>query len=310
MSIEEKILGLWRNPNFSGSYRGIKTFQILLKTDLNIDISEKELYKIIRKDPIFLIHQKRRRNFPRRAYDLRFYGELVQADIAYMFPFNNFLYFLVLIDCFSSKLFVEPLQSKTSHAVKTAFEKIFDSFNAPIQEMQTDQGKEFLGCKKFFKEKKIYFKLKYGKNKANFAEWAIMNIKKRLYKMLRGTLNQDWPNLLPRIVEDYNNTPLKKLGWLTPNSIKSEYDSIKVEKAQKESGFTPFHEPNIKIRKENEVSFSKNPTNISLNSYVYLDFNESLFGKSFDVQEICFEKFFFSDSLFKCVLKMTFSYIF
>jgi hypothetical protein len=233
MWTEEKILSLWRDPTFSGSYRGIKTFQILLKTDLNIDISEKELYKIIRKDPIFLIHQKRRRNFPRRSYDLRFYGELIQSDIAYMFPFNNFLYFLVVIDCFSSKLFVEPLKSKTSYAVQTAFEKIFDSFNAPIQELQTDQGKEFLGCKKFFKEKKILFKLKYGKNKANFAEWAIMNIKKRLYKMLRGTLNQDWPKFLSKIVNDYNNTPMKKLGWLTPNSIKSEYDSIKVEKAQK-----------------------------------------------------------------------------
>jgi hypothetical protein len=284
MWTEEKILKLWRDPSFSGSYRGIKTFQLLLKTDFNIDISESKLYKIIKKDPIFLIHQKRRRNFPRRSYDLRFYGELVQADIAYMFPFDNFLYFLVLIDCFSSKIFVEPLQTRTSYTIKTALQKIFKAFNAPIQELQTDQGKEFVGCKKFFKEEKIYFKLKYGKNKANFAEWAIMNIKKRLYKMLRGTLTQNWPELLTKVVEDYNNTPLKKLGWLTPNSIKTEYDSLKVEEAQKKAGFSPFREPNIEMRKLNNENYFKNSSNISLNSYVYLDFNESLFGKSFDVQ--------------------------
>jgi hypothetical protein len=284
MWTDNKILQLWRDPTFAGSYRGIKTFQILLKTDLNIDISEKRLYKIIKKDPIFLIHQKRRRNFLRRSYDLRFYGELVQADIAYMFPFSNFLYFLVLIDCFSSKIFVSPLKSKTSIAVRTAFEKLFQKFNSPIQELQTDQGKEFLGCKNLFKQEKILFKLKYGKNKANFAEWAIMNIKKRLYKMLRGTLSHNWPELLLKVVDDYNNTPLRKLGWLTPNSIKSEYDSIKVETAQKKAGFIPFREPNIETRQENESNYFKNKSNISLNSYVYLDFNESLFGKSFDVQ--------------------------
>jgi hypothetical protein len=94
MVSDEKILNLWRDPNFSGSYRGIKTFQLLLKTDLNIEISEKRLYKIIKKDSIFLIHQRRKKNFPRRSYDLRFYGELVQADIAYMFPYKHFLYFL------------------------------------------------------------------------------------------------------------------------------------------------------------------------------------------------------------------------
>jgi hypothetical protein len=290
MVSDEKILNLWRDPNFSGSYRGIKTFQLLLKTDLNIEISEKRLYKIIKKDSIFLIHQRRKKNFPRRSYDLRFYGELVQADIAYMFPYKHFLYFLVLIDCFSSKIFVEPLKSKTSYEVQTGLKKIFQNFNGPIQEIQTDQGKEFLGCKKLFSEEKIYFKLKYGKNKANFAEWAIMNIKKRLYKMLRGTLNHDWPELLPKIVEDYNNTPLKKLGWLTPNSIKSEYDSLKVEEAQKKIGFVPFREPSIETQKINESNYLKNPSNITLNSYVYLDFNESLFGKSFDVQVIRFDE--------------------
>ena len=36
---DKKLLELWRDPNFSGSYRGIKTFKLLLKTDLNIDVS-------------------------------------------------------------------------------------------------------------------------------------------------------------------------------------------------------------------------------------------------------------------------------
>ena len=53
---DKRLLQLWRDPNFSGSYRGIKTFQTLLKTDLNVDVSEKHLYQLIKTDPIFIIH--------------------------------------------------------------------------------------------------------------------------------------------------------------------------------------------------------------------------------------------------------------
>ena len=33
---DKEILQLWRSPTFEGSYRGIRTFQVLLKTNLNI----------------------------------------------------------------------------------------------------------------------------------------------------------------------------------------------------------------------------------------------------------------------------------
>lgn len=284
MISDKRILQLWRDPTFSGSYRGIKTFQLLLKTDLNIDVSEKKLYSVIKTDPLFLIHQRPKRNFLRRSYDIRFYGELLQADIAYMFEYDNFKYFLLVIDCFSSKIFVEPLKDKSAESVKKAFEIITNEMKAPIQELQTDQGKEFIGCKKYFKEKRIYFKPKYGKNKANFAEWGILNIKKRLYKMLRGNLTQDWPQFIKKVVNDHNNTPLKKLGWLKPNDINNEFDSIKVENAQKQINYHPYREPKLDIRTKNQLSYENDNTKLQKGSYVYLDFKETLFGKSFDVQ--------------------------
>ena len=43
---DKTIIELWRLPQFSASYRGIKTFKRVLKTDLNIDISETRLYNI------------------------------------------------------------------------------------------------------------------------------------------------------------------------------------------------------------------------------------------------------------------------
>ena len=168
---DKKLLQLWRDPTFNGSYRGIKTFQILLKTDLNISVSESHLYSLLKTDPIFLIHQKPHRNFDRRSYDIQNYGELVQADLAFMFEFDGFKYFLLLIDCFSSKIFTVPLKSKDSEVVSNALKDTFKKFGSQIYELETDKGTEFLGkkTKKIFKEYNILFKVKSGKNKANFA---------------------------------------------------------------------------------------------------------------------------------------------
>ena len=68
MVSDEEILQLWRDPTFAGSYRGVRTFQVLLKTDLNIDISENRLLQILKKDSIYLIHQRPKRKFNRRSY--------------------------------------------------------------------------------------------------------------------------------------------------------------------------------------------------------------------------------------------------
>jgi hypothetical protein len=143
MVTDEQILELWRDPTFAGSYRGIKTFQILLKTDQNIDISQKRLYNILKKDSIFLIHTKPQRKIERRHYDLHNYGELVQADIAQMFEYDDYRYFLLLIDCYSSKIFVKCLKSKNSEEVARAFSEIFKEFEAQIHVLETDRGMQW-----------------------------------------------------------------------------------------------------------------------------------------------------------------------
>ena len=63
---DQTILQLWRSPEFSGSYRGIATFKRILKTDLDIDVSESRLYNVLKKDPVYLIHLKPNRKFERR----------------------------------------------------------------------------------------------------------------------------------------------------------------------------------------------------------------------------------------------------
>ena len=105
---ESEILKYYKDLSFPGAFRGIKTFQTLLKSEKDIDISEKKLYQILRKEPIYLIHQIKRVRPKTRPYIVHNYGSLCQADLGYMFSTSedSFKYFLLLIDVYSSKLFV------------------------------------------------------------------------------------------------------------------------------------------------------------------------------------------------------------
>ena len=281
---DEKLLQLWRDPNFSGSYRGVKTFQILLKTDLNVDVSQRRLFKVLKTDKNYIMHQKPVRNFERRHYDVNFYGEVCQMDLAVMYNYSNYIYFLMLIDCFSLKMFTKPLKNKSSVTVSKALEEIFVEFGAQIHVLQSDRGKEFIGCKKLFRDKKIVFKPKFGKNKASISEWAIFIIKKKLYMLLRGILSQDWVNYLPKVVQQFNHTPQTKLGGIPPEEILSLEDSAKVFDARKNKNITVFHEPNFMQQIENQKKYENNSLNLQVGDFVFLTLEEKLFDKSFDVQ--------------------------
>jgi len=282
----ETILKLWHDKNWIGSFRGIKTFQSLLKTDKNISVSEKQLYKILKNDKLYLLHLRPKSKVYRRKYDLNCYGEIVQFDLGFMFEFEGYKYFILLIDCFSFKIFIEPLKTKSSEEVFKAFKKLLNKYKTTIYKVEVDKGTEFVLCKKYCIENHIIFKYKYGNNKASFAEWGILEIKKRLYKLLRDNLTQDWPRYINLIEEDHNNLPQKHLGFMKPNDINTPYDSAKVLKAKKIHNIEIFREPTFKNQIINEQKYLQNNTTLKVNDYVYLDFKKSLFSKSFDTQVI------------------------
>ena len=277
--MDEKIIQLWRDPSFSGSYRGIKTFQMFLKTDQNINVSEKKLYSIMMKDPIYVMHLQRKK-VNRRHYYLSNVGELVQSDLAYMFPYEDYKYFIVFIDCFSNQLNLQPLKDKTSASVLKTFKNYLKDHE--IEKLETDKGTEYSLCKKLCKEKNILYSFKRGENKANFAEHAILQVKKRLYKMLRGTLSKNWPEYLSIIQKDFNKTPNKKLGMYVPDKINDVIDTYIVLQNQNKSNLKN-EIPSLEEQQKNEEEYNKNNENLKVKDYVYLNLKADAFSKSFDV---------------------------
>jgi hypothetical protein len=102
--------------------------------------------------------------------------------------------------------------------------------------------------------------------------------------LMRGTLSQNWVSEIQNVVKSYNSTPIQKLGWIEPRSIHSEIDSVRVEEAQKKNNLNIYREPNFEQQIQNQKNYESNLKNLQVGQYVYLDFDEKVFSKSFDVQ--------------------------
>ena len=156
-SLKNEILKLWRDPLFSGSFSGIGTFQDALKFEKNINVPYLDLLDLMKNERDFITSTRPVRKFPRRQMDIHGYGTLWQADLAEMPVDDDFKYFLLCVNVFSSKIFCRAMKNKSSIVVKNAFEMIFREAGLTPEKLETDQGSEFLGNKSYFKEKKIFF---------------------------------------------------------------------------------------------------------------------------------------------------------
>ena len=205
--------------------------------------------------------------------------------MAEMFEYEDYKYILVVVDVFSKHIFAEPLKDKTAKTVGNAFEKIFEEFKSPITKLETDQGKEFVGNRDLFKKRKIIFKTKHLINKASFAEGSIRLLKRKLYMMMRAQLSKNWPTYLPLVVDSLNARHIQSLGGVQPKEINSFLDDVKIRKAQEVNCVLPYEEPDYKTQNANQSKYlndAKSP--LKVGDYVYLDFKQTAFDKSYDTQ--------------------------
>jgi len=199
-------------------------------------------------------------------------------------------YFLLLIDVYSNKIFVEILKNKEGFTVANALERIFKQFGSPIYEIQTDKGSDFVNrhCKALFKKFNIVFRAKRGLRKASFAESAIFRVKRKLYMYMRTYLTKNWTDALNDVVEGLNKIPLKRLGYQTPSSITDVTSTVLVDNSLKNHDLPLPKEVTYQKQSENqknyEMASKTNENLLKKDDYVYLKSKYDKFAKSFDIQ--------------------------
>jgi len=178
------------------------------------------------------------------------------------------------------------LKSKDEHTVRQAFDKIFATLGETLpSQLATDMGKEFTSNRKYFESKHIKLTHKYGQNKANFSEFGVYQVKKRLWMLMRSKLTNNWPKYLPAVVWALNQRPLKRIGYLKPADINSELDDIKVQEALAEHKIEPFNQPDWRTQEKNQADYENSSKNsLQVGTYVYADEKQRVFNKSFYIQ--------------------------
>jgi hypothetical protein len=176
------------------------------------------------------------------------------------------------VDLFDNFVYAEPLKTKKSDEVFDSLRKIIKKNDLEkISTIGSDEGTEFLGIKSRLKKLKINLYVLKGEHKAFQAELYIRIIKERLFKFLRANFKNTWPDILPLIVFNINNTENKALNYLVPAEVNSpSADPIIREERRKvdESG-------GKKVKKEVIKDFP-------IGAFVYADFPDEPFVKSFD----------------------------
>ena len=117
-----------------------------LYTDINsVPSFSAKINDFLRQNPVHNVHKRIvKKKFPRRKIIARFPYDIWMGDlIEYpQYKFNNrqHVYILILIDCFTRKVFCAPMRDKSMKSSAQAFDSIFTKLDEFPTHLVTDGG--------------------------------------------------------------------------------------------------------------------------------------------------------------------------
>ena len=151
------------------------------------------------------LHKPIKRKFNKRRVLVSGIDKIWAADLADMTALSkdnegiNFL--LLVIDIFSKYGWIVPLKNKKGETVANALKTIFKERKP--EKLWTDKGREF-----YNKDVKELIELYSTENeeKSSIVERLIRTIKEKMWKYFTDNNTYNYMDVLPELVEDYNNT--------------------------------------------------------------------------------------------------------
>lgn len=218
----EKCRKTYYTPKEPGSYSGIHTLQRVTgyKPDkIKTWISTQDTYTL---------HKPVRRKFQRRKVIVPGVNYQWAADLVDMASLkdenDNITFLLTVIDVFSKKAACQPLLRKTGACVKKAMKTILDAANIAPRKLQTDKGSEFYNkeVQALLKEHGIkMFSTENDEIKSSVIERFNRTLKSRMYKYFTAENTQRYLDVLPDLVDSYNNTYHTSIK-MSPNQVNKD----------------------------------------------------------------------------------------
>ena len=229
IKLKRKIIKLYHTLAYPGSFGGLKTFKQSLKDNSNIDISEKELRKIMYSSELYATSVKRPQNFLTRKIVAEGGNIEATADVGYLKAKTRMHHILVVVDIFTKMVHATLLRTLQGESIRKAMKQLFpDKF--PFSILRTDNDTAFNKIRPFFNKEKVLLIFKNTRAKSAIAERMIRTVKNKMYGELRTNPEANVRNALKKAVDSINQTPLLKTG-LTPFEMQNPLLEPKIRSA-------------------------------------------------------------------------------
>ena len=157
------------------------------------------------------LHKPVKRKFRKRRVRVSGNNKIWAADLADMRAFakynNGNTFLLLVIDTFNKYGWIIPLKDKKGETMVKAFKTIFEEGRIP-EKLWTDKGTEFYNknMDDLRKLHKIELYSTENEEKSSIAERWIRTMKEKMFKYFTDNNTYKYIDVLPDLVEDYNNT--------------------------------------------------------------------------------------------------------
>ena len=187
-------------------------------------VTRNDVVKFLKSQQVYQVNKKNNRK--QASFIPRYPLQEFQIDLIYIeHPhLNQARYGLCCIDAFTKKADIELMKKKTQEETVRAMEEIFLRMDMPHM-IYCDEGSEFNN--RLFKQmcKKFDIKLVFTIRHAPIVERFNRTIKEMIEKYLQSTNTKTIINVLPKLVENYNNSYHSTIG-MAPNEVTDETKHI------------------------------------------------------------------------------------
>ena len=184
----------------------------------------RKIAKYLRKNETHSLHKPRRKKFKRRRIIVYYPYQIVQMDLIEMRNISGsnygYNYVLLAIDCFSKKIWMRKLKTKTGKETADAIKSIIEAMESTPQTVIFDEGLEFYNkyVNLLFQQYNIHCYSIRTSTKAGAAERANRTIKSMLWKYFTEFHTKRWVDQISKIQDVYNNTYHSTIKR-TPNEV-------------------------------------------------------------------------------------------
>lgn len=227
--LADDLSRVYFNPSHSSGFSGKRKLYSHFKNK----ISNRNIDKWARGVETYTLHKPYRKKFTRREYTVGGIDSLWEIDLTDVSSLSKYnkghKFILFAIDVFSRYAFAKPLKNKTASVVTAAFARIMLEEKRTPDALASDKGSEFRNSKfqSMLKSKNIHhYTTDNDDIKASHIERFQRTIKEKMYRYFTHTGNQKYLDVLPKLLNSYNNTVHSSLN-VKPSQVNSNnYEDV------------------------------------------------------------------------------------